>query len=241
MKNVNKDGSKFSKKAFYIAIVVSLVAVIITTLIAIGRTMSPMQKTPGLNANVSDNSAVKTNDQKKNVKKEESKSSKKPASAVEEKESDKPKQKEKEKEKPVNNKVVKCKFFMPVKGEVIQEFSKGELVKSETMGDWRTHDGVDIAAKQSTPVKAAADGTVCDITNDNMWGTCIVIDHGSGMKSYYYGLNEKIQVKLDQQVKSGDVIGSVGTSNQLENALPEHLHFGMKKDDVWINPMDYLK
>ncbi len=235
MKNVNKDGSKFSKKAFYIAIIFSLIAVIITTLIAIGRTMSPMQKMPNLNANVSDNSAVKTNDQQKNIKKEESQTSKKPASAVEDKESEKPK------EKPVNKKVTKCKFFMPVKGEIIQEFSKGELVKSETMGDWRTHDGVDIAAKQSTPVKAAADGTVCDITNDNMWGTGIVVDHGSGMKSYYYGLNEKIQVKLDQQLKSGDVIGSVGTSNQLENALPEHLHFGMKKDDVWVNPMDYLK
>ncbi len=234
MKNVNKDGSKFSKKAFYIAIIFSLIAVIITTLIAIGRTMSPMQKVP-INANVSDNSAVKTNDEQKNVKKEDSQTSKKPASAVEDKENEKPK------EKPVNKKVTKCKFFMPVKGEIIQEFSKGELVKSETMGDWRTHDGVDIAAKQSTPVKAAADGTVCDITNDNMWGTGIVIDHGSGMKSYYYGLNEKIQVKLDQQLKSGDVIGSVGTSNQLENALPEHLHFGMKKDDVWVNPMDYLK
>lgn len=237
MKNVNNDGSKSSRKGFYIAIIFSLVAVIITTLVAIGRTMSPMRSGTDLNANISENSAVKTNDQKKNVKKEQSKESKKPASAVEEKESEKPKQKTKQ----TNNKVVKCKFFMPVKGEVIQEFSKGELVKSETMGDWRTHDGVDIAAKQSTPVKSAADGTICDITNDNMWGTCIVIDHGSGMKSYYYGLNEKIQVKLDQQVKSGDVIGSVGTSNQLENALPEHLHFGMKKDDEWVNPMDYLK
>lgn len=237
MKNVNNDGSKTSRKGFYIAIIFGLIAVIITTVIAISRTMDPMQQSPNLNANISDSSAVKTNDQKKNVKKEDAQASKKPASAVEDKENEKSKQKEKS----VNNKVTKCKFFMPVKGEIIQEFSKGELVKSETMGDWRTHDGVDIAAKQSTPVKAAADGTVCDITNDNMWGTCIVVDHGSGMKSYYYGLNEKIQVKLDQQLKSGDVIGSVGTSNQLENALPEHLHFGMKKDDVWINPMDYLK
>lgn len=237
MKNVNNDSSNNSRKKFYIAIILGLIAVIITTVVAISRTMSPMGKSPNLNANVSNSSAVKTNDPKKNVKKEESQDSKKPASAVEDKENEKSKQKE----KPANNKVVKCKFFMPLKGEVIQEFSKGELVKSETMGDWRTHDGVDIAAKQSTPVKSAADGTVCDITNDNMWGTCIVIDHGSGMKTYYYGLNEKIQVKLDQQVKSGDVIGSVGTSNQLENALPEHLHFGMKKDDVWVNPMDFLK
>lgn len=235
MKNVNQDGSSNSRKGFYIAVIFGLIAVIITTLIVISRTMDPMQQSADLSANVSNSSAVKTNDQKKNVKKEESQESKKPASAVEENE------KSKQKEKPANNKVVKCKFFMPLKGEIIQEFSKGELVKSETMGDWRTHDGVDIAAKQSTPVKSAADGTVCDITNDNMWGTCIVIDHGSGMKSYYYGLNEKIQVKLDQQLKSGDVIGSVGTSNQLENALPEHLHFGMKKDDVWVNPMDYLK
>ena len=117
MKNVNKDGSKFSKKAFYIAIIFSLVAVIITTLIAIGRTMSPMQKVP-INANVSDNSAVKTNDEQKNVKKEDSQTSKKPDTADKYKESEKPK------EKPVNKKVTKCKFFMPVKGEIIQEFAK---------------------------------------------------------------------------------------------------------------------
>lgn len=235
MKNTDRENSLFSGKVFYIAIILSLLAVIATTIIAIGRTMAPGPEAPQLNTNIVEQDAAQTSDEKADVKKEEQISSKKPASAIEEQ------QNEGKPAKQTNKKVTKCKFFMPIKGEIIQEFSKGELVKSETMGDWRTHDGIDIAAKQSTPVKSAADGTVCEINNDNIWGTCIAIDHGSGMKSYYFGLNEKIQVKLDQSVKSGDVIGSVGTSNQLENALPEHLHFGMKKEEVWVNPMDYLK
>ena len=235
MKNTDRENSLFSGKVFYIAIILSLLAVIATTIIAIGRTMAPGSEAPQLNTNIVEQEAAQTSDEKADIKKEEQISSKKPASAIEEQKN------EGKKAKQTNKKVTKCKFFMPIKGEIIQEFSKGELVKSETMGDWRTHDGIDIAAKQSTPVKSAADGTVCEINNDNIWGTCIAIDHGSGMKSYYFGLNEKIQVKLDQSVKSGDVIGSVGTSNQLENALPEHLHFGMKKEEVWVNPMDYLK
>ena len=240
MKNTDGEKSLFSGKVFYIAIILSLLAVIVTTIIAIGRTMAPGSEAPQLNTNIVEHDAAQTIDEKADVKKEEQTSSKKPASAVEGKQIE-GKYNEDKKAKHTNKKVTKCKFFMPIKGEIIQEFSKGELVKSETMGDWRTHDGIDIAAKQSTPVKAAADGTVCEINNDNIWGTCIVIDHGSGMKSYYFGLNEKIQVKLDQSVKSGDVIGSVGTSNQLESALPEHLHFGMKKEEVWVDPMDYLK
>ena len=50
-------------------------------------------------------------------------------------------------------------FALPVEGEILTEYSDGELVKNETLGEWRTHDGIDIAAAANTPVKAAADGT----------------------------------------------------------------------------------
>ena len=167
MKNTDGEKSLFSGKVFYIAIILSLLAVIATTIIAIGRTMAPGSGDPQLNTNIVEQDAAQTIDEKADIKKEEQISSKKPASAIEEK------QNENKPAKQTNKKVTKCKFFMPIKGEIIQEFSKGELVKSETMGDWRTHDGIDIAAKQSTPVKSVADGTVCEINNDNIWGTAL--------------------------------------------------------------------
>ena len=37
-------------------------------------------------------------------------------------------------------------YIMPLSGEIMNPYSNGELVKSKTLGEWRTHDGVDIKA-----------------------------------------------------------------------------------------------
>ena len=51
-------------------------------------------------------------------------------------------------------------FTWPVKGEVIADYSLEVLAYDETMGDWRTHSGLDIAASLGTEVLAVAAGTV---------------------------------------------------------------------------------
>lgn len=62
---------------------------------------------------------------------------------------------------PANNFVRStAKRVMPIENEVIWEYSNGELVKSETLGVWKTHDGMDIAASVGTDVKAACTGKV---------------------------------------------------------------------------------
>jgi murein DD-endopeptidase MepM/ murein hydrolase activator NlpD len=124
-----------------------------------------------------------------------------------------------------------------VDGEIITPYSDGEMVKSLTLNDWRTHDGVDIAAEAGTPVKACNSGTVEEISVDPMWGTTVTISHSDGSKSYYMGLNSTVSVTQGQQVALGDVIGSVGDTAVIEQALDSHLHFAMKKDSNWINPI----
>ena len=54
----------------------------------------------------------------------------------------------------------------PLQGDVLTAFSMEELVYSPTLGDWRTHNGVDIAAQQGTTVLAASAGAVLSVTDD---------------------------------------------------------------------------
>lgn len=132
-------------------------------------------------------------------------------------------------------------FAMPIMGEVTNGFSGGELVKSKTLGSWKTHDGIDIAAKPGDPVKAVYSGTVSKIYEDPMWGVCIIVDHGSGLEGHYYNLNKIVPVKVDQKITVGTTLGSVGDTAEAEIAEASHLHFGMKKDGHWTDPLTFLK
>ncbi len=132
-------------------------------------------------------------------------------------------------------------FVEPVKGKILRKHSDDKLVHWKVLNDYRTHDGVDLEAKKNTPVKAIADGTVSNVTNeDSTWGVCVTIDHKNGLKSIYKGLSDQIQVKQNQKIKAGDVIGTIGTSNKVESDLNDHLHIAIKKGDRYVNPSDYL-
>jgi len=131
-------------------------------------------------------------------------------------------------------------YVLPVVGDIIKPFSDGELVRNVTMGDWRTHDGIDIQAEAGTQIYAAADGVVLEIRTDPLWGTVIVIDHADGYQTHYSGLAANVPVQVGEQVAGRQAIG------QLEGVPSEagggrvHLHFAVLRDGVWINPMDLV-
>lgn len=131
-------------------------------------------------------------------------------------------------------------FTWPVKGEIVGPFSMDTLVYDATMDDWRTHNGVDIAAEQGTQVLAVAGGTVTDIRQDDLMGTTLVIDHGNGMISTLSNLAAVPTVEIGDIVSTGDVIGSVGATAIGESALPSHLHLELTKDGLSTDPLDYL-
>ena len=76
----------------------------------------------------------------------------------------------------------------PVSGEIERGYSVEALSYDVTMADWRAHDGVDILAQQGEVVVAAGDGEVVSVTQDDLYGTTVVIDHGSGIKTQYSNL-----------------------------------------------------
>lgn len=136
-------------------------------------------------------------------------------------------------------KVVPLEIALPLDGDIIEEYSDGQLVYNRTLGDWRTHNGVDIASEVGTPVKVAADGVVTKVGNDGLNGFCITVDHG-GFETKYCGLQESDIISVEQKVKKGEVIGGVGTTAQFEVAEVPHLHFELYKDGQHIDPLQYI-
>ena len=129
----------------------------------------------------------------------------------------------------------------PLVGETVAAFSMDALQYSPTMGDWRTHDGVDIAADPGTQVCAASSGTVLDVRDDEWMGTTVVISHDGGYDTVYANLQSTPTVEVGDYVTAGQVIGSVGKTALGESAEPPHLHFGVTKDGEYVDPSEFLK
>lgn len=135
----------------------------------------------------------------------------------------------------------KAPRVMPVKDStIINGYSNGELVKSETLGTWQTHDGIDLAAPLGTIVQSCTTGTVTEIYEDAQWGICVVIDHKDGNVGYYFGLDKSVDVTVGQEMLSGEAIGKVGNTAEIECLLEPHLHFAVKSDGEFVNPEEYI-
>ncbi|MCD8004722.1 MAG: M23 family metallopeptidase [Oscillospiraceae bacterium] len=131
-------------------------------------------------------------------------------------------------------------FVWPVSGEILTDFSVETLAYDVTMGDWRVHSGVDIAAALGTQVCAIAAGTVERVVQDEMMGVTVVVDHGDGLTSTYCNLAEELAVTVGDQVQAGDALGSVGSTALAESALEPHLHLEVALNQATVNPLDYL-
>ncbi|MCL2084278.1 MAG: M23 family metallopeptidase, partial [Oscillospiraceae bacterium] len=131
-------------------------------------------------------------------------------------------------------------YVWPLKGDTVNAFSDTDLVYNKTMGDWRVHLGMDIAADMGAQVYSVADGKVADVYDDVFWGTTVVIDHGGGIGSRYSNMMKNPTVSVGDEVKAGQVIGGVGSTAEAERREVSHLHFAMEKDKKPIDPMQYL-
>ncbi|MBR2927992.1 MAG: M23 family metallopeptidase [Oscillospiraceae bacterium] len=127
----------------------------------------------------------------------------------------------------------------PLEGKTIAAFSADVLFYNETLEDWRTHNGVDIAAEEGTPVCAACDGTVLSVTEDPLMGVTVVLEHAEGFTSTYACLSEEVYVSAGDSVLAGENIGAVGSTAAAESPEP-HLHFSVSKDGKLIDPSAYL-
>lgn len=121
-------------------------------------------------------------------------------------------------------------FAWPVRGRIISAYGPkaGGLY----------NEGVNIAASQGTPVKAAAPGTVVYVGNDlHSYGTMVLVRHSDGYVTAYAHL-DRASVARGDSVAAGQSVGSVGNSG----TVAEHqLHFEIRKGGQTLDPQRYIK
>ncbi len=125
----------------------------------------------------------------------------------------------------------------------------------------RMHNGVDISnGSYGQPIYAMADGKVYQYYNSckhnygksplktccgNGYGNYVAIDHGTytgdsyakaNYKAYYAHMGS-VTVKNGQTVKKGQIIGYIGSTGR---STGPHLHFGIMKNNAWVDPMKYF-
>ena len=128
----------------------------------------------------------------------------------------------------------------PISGETGFGYSMEALSYNQTTRDWRTHDGVDIAAETGTNVTAAADGQVYTVYDDDAMGTTVVIRHEGGYTTRYASLSPELQVKVGDTVTLGQVIGTVGETAMVESVLGPPVHFSVTYQDLPMDPAEFL-
>jgi len=131
-------------------------------------------------------------------------------------------------------------FTWPVKGAVLRDYSVETLSLDPTLGDWRTHGGLDIAAAQGVQVISMSAGTVSKVYEDGLMGTTVVVDHGGGLQSWYCNLAPEPSVQEGDTVEIGGVLGRIGGSAIAEVGVGSHLHLETTLDGQMVDPREYL-
>ena len=124
----------------------------------------------------------------------------------------------------------------PADGDIIRIFAVNSLIYSETLQQWMTHSGVDIAAPADTEVRAILDGKIENVYTDDMLGVTVVIEHANGMKSVYANLKAEPPVNIGDTVKCRELIGYIGDTAICECAEKSHLHFEIHINGQPVDP-----
>ena len=98
------------------------------------------------------------------------------------------------------------------------------------------HPGLDIATEKGQPVYATAHGTVRSAERAGAYGNMVVVDHGFGLLTRYAHL-QRFNVKPDDRVKRGDVIGFAGSTGR---ATGDHVHYEVIANGRMLNPLKFL-
>lgn len=127
----------------------------------------------------------------------------------------------------------KLPLVRPVPGIIVSVYGKSRYFNNELRG---RHGGLDFRAPVGTPIKAVADGRVIEAGDFWFAGKNVFVDHGAGLISFYCHMS-RIDVKVGDRVRAGDVIGLSGKTGRVTGP---HLHLGMSWHGDFFDPEPLL-
>ena len=101
-----------------------------------------------------------------------------------------------------------------------------------------THEGLDMAWKRGTPVRATADGVVLFARKKGSYGYVVQLDHGYGFMTYYGHLATNLKVKKGDKVKKGEIVAYQGNTGR---STGDHLHYEVRFNKKPVNPKKFLE
>ncbi|HVW13650.1 MAG TPA: M23 family metallopeptidase [Mucilaginibacter sp.] len=102
--------------------------------------------------------------------------------------------------------------------------------------DAELHPGVDFRGAKGDPAHVTADGKVIFTGWKGGYGNCVIVQHKNDFQTLYGHLSH-INVEEGQQVKTGDVVGKIGSTGRTTGP---HLHYEVRKNGKPVNPAKFL-
>lgn len=126
---------------------------------------------------------------------------------------------------------------LPTRKPVVGYFTSGfGIRRSPYGGRVKMHEGLDIANRPGTLIRAPADAQVLFSDTKAGYGQTVILDHGYGLETWY-GHTRKLLVKKGQKVKRGDVIAQLGNSGR---STGPHLHYEVRIRGFPVDPLSYI-
>jgi murein DD-endopeptidase MepM/ murein hydrolase activator NlpD len=125
-------------------------------------------------------------------------------------------------------------FIAPLEGEIVAAFGLNRIINGQQRNP---HTGIDLRAKEGTPVFACNHGVVVLVDELFFSGKSVILDHGWGLYSMYFHLSE-VLVRVDDRVHTGAILGRVGSTGR---STGPHLHWGIRINGARVDPLALTK
>lgn len=131
-------------------------------------------------------------------------------------------------------------YILPLGTQISKDYNPQIPIYNPTMGDWRTHPGIDFSGESGAQIKTISAGKVTNIYDDALYGTVVEIDHGNEVVAKYCGINkDTLEIKTGDTVKASTLIGYLGEIPCEKDDI-SHLHFEIIYKGKYADPLEIM-